>query len=300
MRVAFSDFYGGFEGDLQWNPITAYFVNSPKYEIVALHQDPELIVCSTWGNKHTKYPDTHKIMWTAENLVKGQPWSIPPYTFWDDVDWTISSNHRDVIFNLPTNVKHYYLPYAGVHHNIDRLKGLRSKYFSKPKTKFCCFVSTAQGAAEGYKLRYNFFKYLNSGYKHVDSAGKTCNNVGYFAPRGDDFFEWISDYKFMICFENSLGAGYLTEKIFAPYTSGTIPIYWGDQSNFDLLRREACIEYTTPNETLARIMLLDQNPVVYENFRKQELYQPIQDREDILSQKYLTKIYDEIMTEIKS
>ena len=301
MRVAFTDFYSGFQNDLPWNPVTAYFVNSPNFEVVDVTQHPELIICSTWGNEHTKHPDAHKIMWTAENLVEGQPWCVPPYTYWDDVDWVVSSNHRDAIFNMPTDVKHHYVPYASIHCDMDKIRQHHNNHFNKPKSKFCCFVSTAQGKAEGYKLRYDFFKHVNTRYKHVDSAGKTCNNVGYYAPRGDDFFDWVSDYKFMICFENSLGSGYLTEKIFTAYAAGTVPIYWGDQSNFDLLRKEACLEYTTSNETLSKIMLLDQNPVIYENFRKQELFQPVDEgQDDLLSQKYLKKVYDKIIEEIKS
>ncbi len=200
----------------------------------------------------------------AENMAPGQPWCVPPYAHWDDVDWAVSNNHRDAVFNIPSHVEHHYVPYAGIHCDMDVIRQHHNKYLDKAKSKFCCFVSSAQGDAEGYKLRYDFFKHVNTRYKHVDSAGRGCNNVGYYAPRGDDFFEWISDYKFMICFENSLGAGYITEKIFAAYAAGTIPIYWGDKTNFDLVRPEACLQYTTTNETLAKIMLLDQSSVVYE------------------------------------
>lgn len=299
MKVAFSDFYGGYEQDLSCNPVTSYFVNSPKFTIVQPWQDPDLIVCSTWGNKHTKYNDVPKIMWTAENLVAGQPW--PGYTFWDGVDWTISNNHRESIIDLPSNIRHYYVPYAGIHHDMDKIKTLHDKNYNKPKTKFCCFVSRAQGAAEGYKLRYDFFNLINDDYRHVDSAGPTQNNVGYTAPRGDAYFDWVSDYKFMICFENSQGAGYITEKIFTPYAGATIPIYWGDKSNFDLVRKEACLLYTTPQETLAKLIMLDRNPEMYENLRKESLFYPeVEGKDDILNQKYLRKVYDQIIAEIKS
>jgi|LauGreSBDMM110SN_4_FD.fasta_scaffold11826_1 hypothetical protein len=39
--------------------------------------------------------------------------------------------------------------------------------------------------------------------------------------------EVISKYKFSICFENSIIPGYITEKIFDCFYSGTVPIYYG-------------------------------------------------------------------------
>ncbi|WP_285692944.1 glycosyltransferase family 10 domain-containing protein, partial [Helicobacter ailurogastricus] len=40
--------------------------------------------------------------------------------------------------------------------------------------------------------------------------------------------EFISGYKFNLCFENSMGLGYTTEKIIDAYFAHTIPIYWGN------------------------------------------------------------------------
>jgi hypothetical protein len=44
------------------------------------------------------------------------------------------------------------------------------------------------------------------------------------------------DYKFIVCFENDLFPGYVTEKLIDAYKCGAIPIYWGDfgkDSNFN-------------------------------------------------------------------
>lgn len=40
--------------------------------------------------------------------------------------------------------------------------------------------------------------------------------------------EFLSQYKFNLCFENSKGYGYTTEKITDAYFAHTIPIYWGN------------------------------------------------------------------------
>lgn len=41
-------------------------------------------------------------------------------------------------------------------------------------------------------------------------------------------FDISKNYKFMICFENDLYPGYVTEKLIEAYASCTIPLYWGN------------------------------------------------------------------------
>ncbi len=40
-------------------------------------------------------------------------------------------------------------------------------------------------------------------------------------------YQALSQYKFSICFENSVIEGYITEKIFDCFYAGTVPIYYG-------------------------------------------------------------------------
>ncbi len=53
------------------------------------------------------------------------------------------------------------------------------------------------------------------------------NTLGY---KVENKSEFLSQYKFNLCFENSQGYGYVTEKILDAYFSHTIPIYWGSPS----------------------------------------------------------------------
>jgi hypothetical protein len=72
------------------------------------------------------------------------------------------------------------------------------------------------------------FEMLNK-YKKVDSYGNFANNMGtrlrheYWS---QEFRDFLSEYKFIICFENSKFGTYSTEKIVNPYLANTIPIYW--------------------------------------------------------------------------
>lgn len=301
MRIAFTDFYSGYQAHLTHNPVTKYFVESPEWEIVKPGDNPDLIIASVFGKEHTKYPDAHKLLWAAENMALGSMWRH--IGSFEGVDWAFVDNHKEAV-NIPESVKYYYLPYAPIHYDMEQIKRWHDKNVKRPKTKFCCFVSSGNGQGEGYPLRNNFFEFVNGKYKRVDSAGGNLNNMnGYRAPHGDAYIDWVADYKFMICFENSQGAGYLSEKIFTPYAAGTIPIYWGDKSNFNYVRKEACIFYTTPQETLYNLMFFDNSPTLYKDIVNRPLFytpEELNGKEDVLSSNYIKKLLDEIVTEIKS
>lgn len=55
--------------------------------------------------------------------------------------------------------------------------------------------------------------------------------------------ELYSQYKFIICFENSKTDGYTTEKIFNVFLSGSVPIYDGPNNVGEYFNRDAFISY---------------------------------------------------------
>ena len=54
-------------------------------------------------------------------------------------------------------------------------------------------------------------------------------------------FEVARDFKFMLCFENDLFPGYVTEKLLDAYLCETIPLYWGDLGRESHINRGALI-----------------------------------------------------------
>lgn len=88
------------------------------------------------------------------------------------------------------------------------------------KNKFCCMV-VSNGKA---KERIEFFNKLSK-YKKVDSGGRFLNNIG---SRVEDKMKFISEYKFVLSFENSASPGYTTEKLIEPMLVNSIPVYWGN------------------------------------------------------------------------
>ena len=91
-------------------------------------------------------------------------------------------------------------------------------------TKFCCFIVSNSGC----DVRNKMFEMLSL-YKKVDSYGKYANNMNMnikYKWWSDEYIKFISNYKFIICFENTKIRTYSTEKIINPYLAHIIPIYW--------------------------------------------------------------------------
>lgn len=55
--------------------------------------------------------------------------------------------------------------------------------------------------------------------------------------------EVLKHYKFNICFENTKQPGYITEKIFDCFATGTIPIYYGATNIDEYIPKECYIDY---------------------------------------------------------
>lgn len=84
------------------------------------------------------------------------------------------------------------------------------------------------------ELRNDVFLKLIENYK-INSGGALYNNIGgplysrYGGGGAGDIIkhEFLEKHKFNICFENSKGEGYVTEKLLHAKLAGCVPIYWG-------------------------------------------------------------------------
>ena len=102
--------------------------------------------------------------------------------------------------------------------------------------RFCSFVVSNAGP----EVRKNFF-ILMSKFKRVDSCGRFANNWGRPIPDPDssEYLTFLSNFRFMICFENCRVDNYMTEKLINAYVGDSIPIYWGCPQTKELLNPEA-------------------------------------------------------------
>jgi hypothetical protein len=143
-----------------------------------------------------------------------------------------SEESKDNIINLPLFV--YYIYGNNIFNKL-----INRPLIKKVPKHFCCFIVSNGGC----EIRNKMFRILNS-YKKVHSYGKFNNNMGInlnFNYWTDEFRRFISNYKFIICFENSKFGTYSTEKIINPYLAEIIPIYWSSNKINNIISKNSML-----------------------------------------------------------
>ncbi len=124
----------------------------------------------------------------------------------------------------------------------DRISELKNKKkISKIPSKFCCIIISNEYSSE----RIEFFKQLSK-YKKVDCFGKTkyTNSDNNFLPKSwADNPKFLSQYKFVISFENSFEEEYITEKLPNTMLAKSIPIYRGASNIGEYFNKESFINF---------------------------------------------------------
>ena len=214
IKIAFADFWNGFIYDPTNITISNYDnvfyqILSEKYDIEINQSNPDYLIFSAFGNSHYNY-NCKKIFYTGENLR-------PNFSI---CDYALTFDYMDDNRNYRFPLSAISLYEAGIKNKFE--KNIDFDQIKKEKTKFCNFVfsNPAPGSP-----RVEFYNKLSS-YKKVDAGGRVLNNLGYLV---GDKLEFLNNYKFTICFENTEFPGYTTEKIVHPKFVDSIPIYWGNR-----------------------------------------------------------------------
>ena len=271
-KIDFCDFWNGF--DKENNYFTNTLRNIYGKENIIISKSPDFLFFSCFGFKNLQY-NCVKIFYTGENIV-------PDFNLCDYAIGMHEISFEDRYFRLP-----HFMLYQGVFKKaIQRtsLKALKDK-------KFCCHViSNSLGAHQ----RKEIIDLLSS-YKMVDGGGKFNNNVG--GPVKDKL-KFISDYKFVVCFENSSSVGYTTEKILDGFAGGGIPIYWGNPDIAKDFNSDAFINCHNFNElklVLDFVKYLDSNDDAYTRMVKAPIFTNEQEDFNIIQHKfedYLKHIFE--------
>lgn len=211
IKIAFSDFWGGFNYDPTKSNIGdngLFEMMSEKFDIEMDQSNPDYLIYSVFGTNHLSYK-CKKIFYTGENIR-------PDF---NQCDYALTFDYMD-------NPKNFRFPLSAI--NLYE-GGIRDSFrkdidfvqIKKEKTRFCNFIfsNTAPNSP-----RNELFAKI-SAYKKVDAGGRVLNNIGYLV---GDKLEFVNTCKFTICFENSESPGYTTEKLIHPKLVNSIPIYWGN------------------------------------------------------------------------
>ena len=166
----------------------------------------------------------NKKKWLCKIHYSGESFSNPLNNY-DIILYSKKSENTNKIIDCPLAIYYIYC------NNFMNQLQIRNKSDIEKKitvpSKFCCFI-VSNGKSN---VRNNFFNTLNK-YKKVDSLGNFNNNMGFILKHNywtQEYRNFISQYKFIICFENTNFGTYITEKIVNPYLANIIPIYWGTQ-----------------------------------------------------------------------
>lgn len=243
LKINFADFYPGFQAEN--NPL--FNLLKERYE-VGLSSEPDFLFYSCFGETFKNY-NCVKIFCTGEN-------KRPDFSA---CDYALSFDHLD-------DPRNYRWPlYGGEPSVVNAL--LKPKIISE-KPKFCAFVysnSTPQPRKE-------FFKKLCE-YKQVDSGGAVFNNLGYYV--GPDIVGFLSQYKFVIAFENSSYPGYTTEKLANAMLANTVPIYWGNPlvgKDFNTKSFINVHEFPDRDAAIKAVIEADQDALTYARYMNEPYF----------------------------
>jgi hypothetical protein len=267
MNISFLDFWNGFKPE---NNFFIYLIKSTKENVnITPPENADVIFYSCFGNSNKKY-NCKKIFFTGENLRPN----------FNECDLSLSfdfDHYGDRNMRLPLwylyidwfNVKSYNNPNWLI--PVEYLVG-DNEFTKKEKINFCSTVFSSP-----YDSRFNMINLLNT-YKNVDCYGKIHNNKLLDGERYK--MDVISNYKFNICFENSIHPGYFTEKILHAKIAGCVPIYYSDKSYSNDFNTNSCInliDYNDMKEVLEDVKKIDSDNAIYKKIKSEPLFNKIPD-----------------------
>ena len=224
-----------------WNDrLSLWFVK--RYSHLLEEKGRQINLCSLFGKKGViEHVEGIKVFFSGENVHHS------PYDEYSDYLLRDSSINLSLGFDFfeddrylrfPLWLLYMFNPTSTREDIVARCKELRYPQVSE-KRRFCSLV--AYHDVNG--LRGQMVRELST-VEQVSCAGKFLHNDTSLKERfGDNKIEYLKEFYFNICPENSNSFGYVTEKVFEAISAGCIPIYWGSFNYPEphILNRDAII-----------------------------------------------------------
>ncbi len=164
----------------------------------------------------------------------------------------ILTQNDSIIDNL-----RYKKIFQPVYHNK-----LTEPKLSWSKLKFSCLINSnkkTKYAGELYSERRSLVSFMQENYPQLlEVWGSGWNDYSMSKGRCIDKLDILRNYKFCFCYENSnIGPGFITEKIFDCFASGTVPVYLGPDNVNHLLPSNLFIDRRSfpTNEDLIKYLI---------------------------------------------
>lgn len=223
----------------------------------------------------------YKIFCTGENVHV-------PYSHWakyedlllnkKSIDLSLGFDYLDheKYFRFPLWLMYFFRPtdnFQEIKLTCERLN--RSLISIEDRKKFCTFICKNDYFGDRVKM-YNEINQI----AQIDCGGLFMNNDDSLLTKyNDNKLEYLKQFRFNLCPENSNNEGYVTEKIFEAISSGCIPIYWGSNNNPEpnIINKDAVFfidnNYSSP-KVINEIEILNTNPKLYKEFAEQDRLLP--------------------------
>lgn len=253
-KISFINFWNGFEPLFYFNFLFE-LAGKNGFSLSIDEYNPDIVIGSVFGDieKILKHKSKIKILYTAESL-ENRPEYQKNIKEFDYVVGLLDKNQYSNCFEIP--LYYQFIKYRDLYFKIEQdfqyevCQNLKVK-----KSKEYTLIST-----NPHSLRIRILNILKEKDKIVDCPSVVGNNINTNIPTRCDKIEFLKDYVFHICPENSWCSKYTTEKLFDCCLSGCIPIYWGcDKLNDGFYNQE-------------RILFIDKNLSNIESVLDHSLY----------------------------
>ncbi|XP_058263882.1 4-galactosyl-N-acetylglucosaminide 3-alpha-L-fucosyltransferase 9-like [Hemibagrus wyckioides] len=217
------------------------------------------------------YGKAHGVMFHHRDLGDDLPNLLsmprPPHQKWVWMNMESPENSErwtdiDGLFNLTASYRRdsdVWVPYGRI-----LPTSVKNETFKiPPKDKLVCWI------VSNWNPHYRRVEYFNELSKHIKIEGYGRHFNRYI--NDEDYVPTLSSCKFYLSFESSIHEDYVTEKLFNPLISGTVPVVLGPpRENYEeFIPADSFIhvdDFKSPQELAEHLKFLDQNQEVYERY----------------------------------
>jgi hypothetical protein len=243
-----------------FNQLDNFFIDSVSNEPIAIPTIIESVFESKFSSSmnklRNKFPSLVKkfsnatkerrVWFTGENIRPPFGVEYDAYISFDQDDYGGKNFYFPLLYCELNFRSNDWTQRRGIDFTTQNLLLPRSN--SEEKTKFACaFI----GNPEPTRLR---------AIEALSKFGK----VDIFGPHSGESviskYEIAKNYRFMVCFENDVYPGYVTEKLLDAYLCGTVPLYRGEFGRESHVNRKSFInanDYGSLSEFAAAVAALD-------------------------------------------
>jgi len=250
-RIAFVDFWDGFDPTTWFNPLLERVVGADRITIVPHTEQPDVLVFSVFGQvNRNRFPlGTRKVFYTGERYGRSSAQCDFAISFTLD-DETPNHMRCPIWQTRPKELAQAILQ--------DHLRawGIPSTLpaFAE-RERFCTWVASWVS-----EPREKLVQRISKEFAQVSCGGERLNNVG--GPV-EDKQQFLQTGRFSLALENASSPGYCTEKLLQAFNSGAIPLYWGDPEVTRDFNPEAFInihDFETYSDLWRRLRDLENDP----------------------------------------